>query len=356
MKIAVLLSGGVDSSVALKMLKEQGHELYGFYLKIWLEDELSFLGDCPWQEDLDYVQRTCQMFDVPLKVIPLQSEYHKVVVKYVLDELKVGRTPSPDILCNHRVKFGFFPEKIDASFDKVASGHYASVVKKGDLYYLKRGVDPVKDQTYFLSHLNQSQLSRCLFPIGEYSKAQIRDIAIKAHLPSAQRPDSQGICFLGKIKYNDFVSSYLGKKEGQIIDIDTGKKLGVHQGFWFHTVGQRKGLGLAGGPWFVVKKDVKKNIVYVSHESQYLKYVNSTFIIDECNWILGSAPTQQDVLVRVRHSPKIVPAKLQILDGGQARVSLSEPDPGIATGQFAVVYDGDFCLGCGVISSFDQAD
>ncbi len=167
MKIAVLLSGGVDSSVALRLLKEQGHDITAFYLKIWLQDEFSFLGECPWEEDLNYVRKVCEQIDVPVEVVPLQTEYWESVVTYTIEEIKSGRTPNPDIFCNSLIKFGQFYDKIDSSYEKVASGHYAKVVPENGKYILRRNPDPVKDQTYFLAYLTQNQLSRALFPLGD---------------------------------------------------------------------------------------------------------------------------------------------------------------------------------------------
>src|SRR5688572_9149644 len=257
MKIAVLLSGGVDSSMALHLLKQSGqHELTAFYLKIWLEEELAFLGDCPWEDDLKYARAVCEQLGVPLRVVPLQTEYQDKVVSHTIAELKSGRTPSPDILCNQWVKFGLFFDKIDSNFDKIASGHYAQVEERDGRFYLKRSPDPVKDQTYFLSRLSQQQLSRILFPIGHLTKSELRQKAHEFNLPTMDRPDSQGICCLGKIKYPEFDRFHLDEKAGDIIDIETGKTLAAHQGVWFPTIGQRKGLGMGGGHWYVVKKDL----------------------------------------------------------------------------------------------------
>ena len=251
MKIAVLISGGVDSSVALRLLKEQGHELTAFYLKIWLEDELSYLGDCPWEEDLSYVRAVCEQAGVPLQVVSLQKEYWDHVVSYTMQEIKAGRTPNPDILCNQRIKFGMFFNHIDASFDKVATGHYAQVKEQNGIFSLHRAPDPIKDQTYFLSYLSQAQLARALFPIGHLQKEQVRQLAQQFDLPNKERKDSQGICFLGKLKFNDFIKFHVGEKPGDMIEYETGKKLGTHKGFWFHTIGQRQGSGLpaARGMW-----------------------------------------------------------------------------------------------------------
>ncbi len=356
MKIAVLLSGGVDSSVALRLLKDEGHELTAFYLKIWLQDEFSFLGECPWEEDLKYARGVCEQVNVPLEVIPLQTEYWENVVSYTISEIKEGRTPNPDIFCNSLIKFGEFYEKIDPSFEKVASGHYARVEKVDGSYLLKTSPDPVKDQTYFLSYLTRQQLSRAFFPIGKYKKFEIRKFAEKYNLPTMARRDSQGICFLGQIKFKEFIKHHLGEIEGDIIDIDSGKILGQHPGYYYFTIGQRSGLKLGGGPWFVVRKDVKKNIVYVSNQN-LAERERSSFLVGKINWISEEPTSKKELKVKIRHGAKMHSCVIEWLDAGVIRVKLNDTDTGIAPGQFAVFYDGtfgsltneDICLGGGVI-------
>lgn len=349
MKIAALVSGGVDSSVVLSMLAREGtHDITAFYLKIWLEDELHFLGECPWEEDLRYVRAVCEQLGIPLKIIPLQKEYNERVVSYTISELKAGRTPSPDIFCNQRVKFGAFLDHIDASYDKIATGHYASTYEANGKVYLRQAVDPVKDQTYFLSHLSQEQLQRCLFPLGPLPKASVREFARDMDLPTKDRPDSQGICFLGKIKYNDFVKFHLGEKPGDICEWETGKVLGKHQGFWFHTYGQRKGLRLHGGPWFVVDKDCENNIVYVSHSDLLMDHARREFVATDVNW-LSDEPKNLNLKLKVRHGPRLTSCRLEALGDNCYHVYLDEPDAGLAHGQFAVFYDEDTCLGAGMI-------
>ena len=349
MKIAILLSGGVDSSVALNVLKRRGsHDLTAFYLKIWLEDELAYMGDCPWEDDLEFARAACEQAGVALEVISLQTEYHKRVVQYALNELRAGRTPSPDIFCNQRIKFGAFFAQIDRDYDKVASGHYAQIVQTRGKYWLQRAPDPVKDQTYFLSHLSQQQLARALFPIGHLYKRQVRELAQEFDLPNKDRKDSQGICFLGKIRFPEFVKAHLGERPGDIVELETGKVLGRHKGFWFYTIGQRQGLGLGSGPWFVVKKDVEKNIIYVSHKDHVQAYARKQFIAGEVNWI-AEAPQKTDLQLKLRHGPELTDCHIEFLDGGRLRVTMARPDTGIAPGQFAVFYDGDICLGGGKI-------
>ena len=355
MKIAVLLSGGVDSSVALRLLKDQGHDLTAFYLKIWLQDDFSFLGECPWEEDLKFATAVCEQAEVPLEVLPLQTEYWENVVSYTIEEIKEGRTPNPDIFCNSLIKFGQFYNKIDTSYEKVASGHYANIEEADGKYILKTSPDPVKDQTYFLSYLSQKQISRALFPVGKYNKAEIRYLAEKFELPTRSRKDSQGICFLGQIKFKEFVKHHLGEIEGEIIDVDSDKVMGRHPGYYYYTIGQRSGLKLGGGPWFVVGKEVEKNIVYISKENKAVRERNE-FNVGKFNWIAEEPPQKNKLKVKIRHGARKydcmiawLPSKQAGLHVTAANVKLSEPDKGIAPGQFAVFYDDDVCLGGGVI-------
>ncbi|NUM36921.1 MAG: tRNA 2-thiouridine(34) synthase MnmA [Candidatus Brocadiae bacterium] len=347
MKIAVLLSGGVDSSVSLALLKEKGYDVTAFYIKIWLEDELSFLGQCPWEEDLEFAKGVCEKLDVPLKVVSLQKEYYQHVVSYVIDELKKGRTPSPDIFCNERIKFGVFLERFSLEFDKVASGHYAQIEQIEGKPVLKISPDPVKDQSYFLAHLKRQQLEKILFPIGGFYKKQVRELAEKYDLPNKNRKDSQGICFLGKIKYHDFVKHHLGEKRGDILEESSGKKMGEHEGYWYYTIGQRQGIGLSGGPWYVVKKDLEKNIVYISRSYNKDEYARNSYTVGEFSWLLDP-PSKENLRVKLRHGPTFHQCRLVFSnqDKQEAQVYMDQSDPGIAPGQFTVFYDGDICLGC----------
>lgn len=350
MKVAVLISGGVDSSVALALLKEQGHDVTAFYLKIWLEDELSYLGQCPWEDDLSYITKVCEQFSVPLNVIPLQKEYWDMVVHYAINEVKEGRTPSPDLLCNQHIKFGAFYDKIDASYEKIATGHYAQIKAFPDHVELMCAADTFKDQTYFLSRLTQQQLSRALFPIGHLKKQEVRQLAQRFKLPNSERKDSQGICFLGKIKFADFIKHHLGSKEGNLIDNDTNNIIGKHEGFWYYTIGQRKGIGLSGGPWYVVRKDIMNNRVYLSRTYHSPEKERNRFTVEAFNWTYQE-PQTEFVRVKIRHGESFYNASLAFTDTTHQEgvVSLEGNDQGIAPGQFAVFYDQEICLGSGVI-------
>jgi tRNA-specific 2-thiouridylase len=349
-KIALLLSGGVDSSVALKLLKDQGHQVTAFYLKIWLEDELSFLGTCPWQEDLSYAQAVCEQVGVPLEILSLQEEYWNRVVASLLTDIKAGRTPNPDILCNSRIKFGAFYDLIGAEYDLIATGHYAKKIERDGVFYLAQTPDPIKDQTYFLSQLTQAQLARALFPLENLTKTEVRALAVRHNLATQARKDSQGICFLGKFKFTDFLKAHIGERVGDIVEHETGVKLGEHRGFWYHTLGQRQGLGLAGGPWYVVAKDPEKNVVFVSRSYYSSEKKRDMLEIDFCNWLVTPPVSGQDYEVKLRHGAHMNRGTVQSLGLGRWRIMLSEQDQGIAPGQYAVIYKNGICLGSGIIS------
>jgi len=345
----MLLSGGVDSSVALKLLKDQGHQVTAFYIKIWMEDKFSHLGSCPWEDDLRYVEKICEKLKVPLEIVPLQKQYWERVVKNAIEEVSLGLTPNPDIWCNQRVKFGAFYDYIGNKFDKVASGHYARVIEENKKFYLKRTPDPIKDQTYFLAFLNQQQLSRALFPLGELTKKEVRALAQKFNLPNKDRKDSQGICFLGKIKYRDFIKEHLGIKLGQIINYQTGKQVGEHDGFWYYTIGQRKDIKLSGGPWYVIKKDIAKNIIYIADSKENIEQAKDKFVVGNLHWIVEQ-PKVKKLQVKVRHGAAMYDCKIKFLKNDKLEVVLvNVKDEGIAAGQFAVFYEGDICLGGGTI-------
>ena len=235
-------------------------------------------------------------------------------------------------------------------FDKVASGHYAQVRENNNLFELVMAPDAVKDQTYFLSYLSQEQLSKLLFPIGHLDKNQVRELAQQYNLANKERKDSQGICFLGKLKFPDFIKHYLGEKNGELVEYETGKQLGTHKGFWYHTLGQRQGLGLAGGPWYVVKKDPDENRIYISRDYYNEEKQRNSFYVSECNWMSGSEPVRADLHVKLRHGQHRYACHMT-REGQQFFVQLDSRDQGLAPGQFAVFYDGDVCLGSGIIQS-----
>lgn len=360
MKVAILLSGGVDSSVALRRLRQQGYDVEAFYLKIWLEDEVARIttSGCPWQEDIDYTRSVCKQAGVKLHIVPMQTAYYKQVVEHCVSEIKKGRTPNPDVFCNSRIKFGAFLSYLNSAdgedFEKVASGHYAQTRIVDNITHLQATPDLVKDQTYFLANLKSKTLERLLFPIGDLHKTQVRDLALRMELPNAERKDSQGICFLGKFKYDDFLEHYLGKKPGDLIEAETGNKVGEHNGYWYFTIGQRHGIRLSSGPWYVTGKNIEQNLVYVSKKyldvgTGQLNKTRYEFDVVDCNWYAG-AP--EECYVKVRHSPSRAKCKLT-LNSHEVygyRVVLEKADRGLSPGQFAVFYREDgLCLGSGVI-------
>ena len=409
LKIACLLSGGVDSSVALTLLKAAGHDVTAFYLQIWFQEDFrNFWDECPWEDDLNAARGVCDVLDVPLKTVHLTKQYWDLVVSHSIDEIAKGRTPNPDMLCNSRVKFGAFREHLaeeyPEEFDRVASGHYAamdrgrsgatasgaatsnSLILSGDLH---------KDQTYFLAHLSRDQLKHLSFPIGGLPKSELRAIASAADLPNANRKDSQGICFLGKVKFSEFVAGHLGELPGAIVELETGTRVGTHKGFWFHTIGQRSGLGLSGGPWYVASKDIEGNVVYVTTDYYGVDKPRNTFSVGEFNWISGEVPFADEngwvlgevgddgddaanqidrihppmvlpsggvsdlaqqraasskLFVKVRHGENRYGCTLKLdSEKKKGTVVIDRDDQGLAAGQFAVFYDENECLGCGVI-------
>ncbi len=361
-RAAVLVSGGVDSSLALARLVASGQwDVSAFYLKIWLEDELAFLGACPWEEDLRFVRATTDRFGVPLEVIPLQEAYHERVVAHAIAELRAGRTPSPDLHCNSLIKFGAFLDAVGPHFDVVATGHYARRLDVDGGVELHRAPDPVKDQTYFLSRLSPSQLARARFPVGDLDKAAVRLEAARLELPSRERPDSQGICFLGQIPYNDFVRAHLGDAPGPIVDLTTGRVLGQHRGLWFSTIGQRRGLGLGGGPWYVVDKDPATRSLKVVHADFLADHLRVDLEVEDLRWLGGAAPDLDSSrcaetgaprwLAKLRHGPQLIPCTVRAGSApGRLAVTLAAPEAGVAPGQFAVFSEGTRCLGSCVIA------
>ena len=354
MKIAALVSGGVDSSVVIPLLKEQGYTPELFYIKIGMEDEPGFMH-CTSEEDIEIVTFIAKKYGCRLEVVSLQEEYWDRVINYTIESVKVGLTPNPDMMCNKMIKFGSFEDKFGKDFDKIATGHYARVIEDNGNYYLGTAQDKKKDQTYFLGQINYRQLSKLMFPIGGLEKKDVRKRASNLKLPSAHRPDSQGICFLGKINYNEFIRRYVGENEGDIIELETGKILGRHKGYWFHTIGQRKGLGLSQGPWFVVKKDVEQNIIYVSNGYDPVAQYDSKVLLREFNFINGRGDRDysvpQEICFKIRHQPEFTGGTLVAQDGTY-RIDSEIEISGIAPGQFGVVYDPGkkICLGSGIIS------
>ena len=354
MNIAALVSGGVDSSVVVHQLKEQGYDPTIFYIKIGMEDKDGYI-DCPAEEDIEITSYIAKKYGCRFEIVSLHEEYWENVVSYTIENVKRGLTPNPDMMCNKLIKFGSFEKNWGHQFDKIATGHYARTRLVDGETFLASAVDTNKDQTYFLGQIDYMQLSKLMFPIGDLPKASVRAIAAAQSLPSAMRKDSQGICFLGKINYNDFIERYLGKKQGPIVELETGKIVGTHNGYWFHTIGQRKGLGLSGGPWFVIQKNVEENIVYVSRgydpESQYGNVLNLGAFRFMSGNILGDLSEPKQITFKNRHTPEFSTGTIVRSVGDVYTIQSETKIQGIAPGQFGVIYDSamELCLGSGVI-------
>ena len=352
-KIAVLISGGVDSAVAVELLSNRKDlELHLFYIRIGMDDDS---GDCSAEEDIEMCGYIARKYNLPFEVVNLHKEYWDNVMEYALRTVREGLTPNPDIMCNKMIKFGFFEERWGHQFDATATGHYASIMEKDGYKWLATAVDPVKDQTDFLSRITYEQLCHLMFPLGDIPKSRVREIAIETKLPNALRKDSQGICFLGKINYNDFLARHLGEMPGKIIELETGKILGEHRGFWFHTIGQRKGLGLSGGPWYVVKKEIPENIIYVSNGFDTEKQYGNRLPLGEMHFITLD-PWQkrcegEKIMFKNRHSPDFLPGRLSRTPSGDYLIESDVKVQGIAPGQFTSIYtpDSNICLGSGII-------
>ncbi|MDO4707040.1 MAG: tRNA 2-thiouridine(34) synthase MnmA [Porphyromonadaceae bacterium] len=363
-RVAALVSGGVDSSVVVHLLTKAGLRPTLFYIQIGMDRD--GFEDCSWEDDIALVELLARQYDLPLNIVPLHDEYWANVVQYTIDTVAKGLTPNPDMMCNKLIKFGCFEERWGKDFDFIATGHYATTTYEGDTLYLSTAPDPVKDQTDFLAQINFAQVSKLLFPTGHLTKAEVRAVAEAANLASAHRKDSQGICFLGKVNYNEFIERALGTKRGRIIERETGQTLGWHNGYWFHTIGQRKGLGLSGGPWFVVKKDIKRNVILVSRgydpADQYGRHIvtEAMNFISRDPWsyfaraeVAPEARAPISVLFKIRHTPDFTHGTLSYdAERDVYRIDSEADVQGIAPGQYAVVYDteGRICFGSGMIT------
>lgn len=352
-KIAALISGGVDSSVAVYMLKEAGYTPDLYYIQIGPDEDTEDFT-CTSEEDLEMATAVARKYGCKLQTVNLHKQYWDLVVKYTMDKVAQGLTPNPDVMCNRLIKFGCFEQEIGKDYDYTATGHYATTDIIDGKTWLATSPDPVKDQTDFLAQLDYYQISKAMFPIGHMMKTEVRAIAEKEHLVTARRKDSQGICFLGQINYRDYIKKFLGEKPGRVIDIATGKVIGQHKGLWFHTIGQRHGLGFSGGPWYVVKKDMKKNILLVSNGYETKKQYRSRFGTQAFHAITENPFNEEDklydVTLKIRHTPEFNKATVKKV-GDELHIETETPIQGVAPGQFCVIYDKEhhLCYGSGEI-------
>ena len=352
-KIAVLLSGGVDSSVVVYEMAQMGLHPDCFYIKIGPEEQEEW--DCSSEEDLEMATAVAKRYGCNLQVIDCHQEYWNEVTRYTMDKVRAGFTPNPDVMCNRLIKFGAFNEKMGHNYDLIATGHYAQTEIIDGKKWLVTSPHPVKDQTDFLAQIYDWQLRKAIFPIGHYMKDEVRAIAEREHLINARRKDSQGICFLGKINYNDYIRRYLGERPGDVLELETGRKIGQHRGLWFHTIGQRHGLGFGGGPWYAVKKDMEHNILYVSKGFEPRTAYKKDFPIHDFHFLTENPWEGQDtvrVRFKIRHTPEYHPATLERTGDASFIVHAEELIQGVAPGQFCVVYDEDHhrCFGSAEIT------
>ena len=393
-RVVVGLSGGVDSSVAAFLLKEQGYDVIGLFMKNWHDDTVTISSECPWLEDSYDAMLVAQKLGIPFQTIDLSEQYKERIVDYMFKEYELGRTPNPDVLCNREIKFDVFMKiALELGADFVATGHYCrkgSIVEDGkEVYQLLSGKDPNKDQSYFLCQLSQEQLAKTLFPIGELLKPQVREIAATQELITAEKRDSQGLCFIGKVRLPDFLQQQLAAREGVIVEVpsefsayekempifnseeeklqflsekysyqkEDGKVVGTHQGAHYFTKGQRKGLDVGGTvePLFVIDTDVKENVIYMGQGKKHPGlYRSGLFVLaDEIHWVREDLTLQIDehmeVMARIRYRQPLEKATIHRTVSG-LYIIFDNPQSAIAEGQFVAWYQDDELLGSGVIS------
>ena len=354
--VVIGMSGGVDSSVAALLLKEPGYNVIGLFMQNWEETDEN--GCCTAEDDFADVRRVSALLDIPYYTVNFAKEYMDRVFSYFLAEYKAGRTPNPDVLCNREIKFGpFLQEAKKLGADYIATGHYCKISHENGVHLLQKAKDQNKDQTYFLNQLSQAQLQDVLFPLQDIEKPKVREIALQYNLATAKKKDSTGICFIGERNFRKFLSSYLPACKGKILDL-SGKQVGEHCGLMYYTLGQRKGLDLGGikgeengGRWFVVKKDLQNNILYVSHGDEAPLYSKSCEV-SGFNWI-PAPPQKRDFVCKAkfRYRQPDQDVCVHVKDDGNLHIEFAEKQRAVTEGQYAVLYDGINCLGGGVIDS-----
>ncbi len=335
-KVLLGLSGGVDSAVSLYLLKKEGYEVEAAFMKNFSEP-INKEHKCPWQEDRLEAYRVASFLKIPIRTFDFEKEYNDKIVNYLYNSYQKGLTPNPDILCNSEIKFKLFLEKAEElGFSKIAMGHYAVIKKDINGYHLLKGKDIVKDQSYFLASLNQEQLSHSLFPLGNLKKAKVRKIAQKINLPNAQRKDSQGICFIGKVNLKEFLKKKIPKKEGNIVD-SKGNVLGKHEGVYYYTIGQRKGINIGGtGPWYIIKKDLKNNILIVGHEDD-LELYKKEIIVKELHYLNKEYKLPFKAKGQIRYNQEDQDLKI-FKENNKYKVVFKKKQKGIAAGQILAIY------------------
>lgn len=350
-KVIIGISGGVDSSVAALLLKNEGYDVTGIFMKNW--DDTDENGVCTADEDFADAVKICNKLDIPYYSINFEKEYYDRVFTYFLDEYKKGRTPNPDIMCNKEIKFkAFLDFAMGLGADYIATGHYARIEKQDDGSVLMlRGMDSNKDQTYFLSQLTQEQIKNVMFPIGDIDKPEVRRLASEYELPTANKKDSTGICFIGERNFKDFLSNYIPAKKGKIVSIDSGEVLGEHDGLMFHTIGQRRGLGIGGDgeAWFVCGKDLDKNELLVCQGENNVHLYSNRLLASEFSTTMTKPLEKEfDCVAKFRYRQKDIPVHVKFLDENHIEVTYPNTKA-VTPGQACVLYDGDICLGSAII-------
>ncbi len=348
-KVFVGLSGGVDSALTLSLLKERGFDVTGVFIKVWHPDFL----ECNWREERRDAMRVAAKLDVPFLFFDFENEYKKEVADYMISEYKIGRTPNPDVLCNRVIKFGSFWKKAkEMGADYIATGHYARIKEMDGKYSLLEGKDKEKDQSYFMWMLKEEELSHILLPIGEYTKKKVRELADKRHIPVATKKDSQGICFMGDISLEEFLSHFIDVKAGDVLDV-LGNKIGRHRGAIFYTIGERHGFevkekGPTDHPYYVISKDVDKNTIIVSSDNKIIEDSSpEKVLIANVNWI--TEPLSAQMQARIRYRQEKIPVELDI-EADKLLIKFNNKQKGVSFGQSIVFYDGETCLGGGIMN------
>jgi tRNA-specific 2-thiouridylase len=354
--VVVGMSGGVDSSVAALLLKQQGYNVIGLFMKNWEENDIN--GVCAAEDDYSDVRRVCSKLEIPYYTVNFSKEYMDRVFSYFLSEYKAGRTPNPDVLCNREIKFGPFKDyAVKLGADYIATGHYCDISHENGIHYLLKAKDQNKDQTYFLNQLSQNQLNNILFPLGKIEKSEVRKIAGEYGLSTAKKKDSTGICFIGERNFRQFLLNYIPAKSGKIMTYDK-KVLGEHLGLMYYTIGQRKGLNIGGqkeeeGRWFVIEKDLINNILYVAHGEEDRLY-SKGLVCEKINWI-PQMPKNKEFICKAKFRYRQSEQEVQVkITGEGAEVEFKEKQRAITQGQFAVFYDDTKCLGGGIIEKANK--
>ncbi|GAO35027.1 tRNA-specific 2-thiouridylase MnmA [Sulfuricella sp. T08] len=350
-RVVVGMSGGVDSAVAALLLKRQGYDVVGLFMKNWEDDDTED-GYCPAKQDFMDVLAVADKIGIKVEAVNFAKEYREKVFALFLREYQAGRTPNPDVLCNSEIKFkAFLDHAIALGADKIATGHYAQVRERAGLFELLKAEDGSKDQSYFLHRLNQAQLSRAIFPLGEIYKREVRDIAREAGLPVHAKKDSTGICFIGERPFREFLSRYLPKQPGDM-ETPEGKVVGRHEGLAYHTIGQRQGLGIGGQgePWFVAGKDMARNVLIVVQGHDHPALFREALVAADLSWVSGHAPHTDWVYgAKIRYRQADAPCCIHRVDRENCEIDFAQPQWAVTPGQSVVVYESEVCLGGGVI-------